>query len=209
MLKRALASLKAPSVPVARRFLNVGGGSKQVPIPSHYAGWEHLLLDVNPAGDADILLDARRMAELPAAEFDAVYCAHNLEHYYAYEVPGVLGGFVHVLKPGGFVELRVPDVEAVMREALQRGLDLEDALYGSPAGPITVHDVLYGYGAEIARGNAHYAHKSGFSGRSLRRVLADCGFKAVFTLPPAGGLEIRVAAFRSEPDAAQRALLKL
>jgi SAM-dependent methyltransferase len=207
MLKSMLASLvRRDSAP---RFLNVGGGSKEVPVPAHYTGWEHLLLDVNPGGGADIVLDARRLEELPAAQFDAVYCAHNLEHYYAHEVPLVLAGFAHVLRPGGFVELRVPDIEAVMRDALRRGLDLEDALYASPAGPITVHDVLYGFGAEIARGNAYYAHRTGFSDRSLRRVLAHCGYQGIFALPPAGGFELRVAAFRGAPGAAQRALLKL
>ncbi len=210
MLARLFAGMGRRGAPSGiRRFLNVGGGSKQVPVPAHYAGWEHVLLDVNPAGGADIALDARRLEELPAAQFDAVYCSHNLEHYFAHEVPAVLAGFAHVLRADGFVELRVPDLEAVMREALQRGLDLADALYGSPAGPITVHDILYGYGAEIARGNEYYAHKTGFSERSLRRVLAQCGFAPVFTLPPAGGFELRVAAFRVEPDPARRALLKL
>ena len=30
-------------------MLNVGGGSKKIPIPQHYAGWDHVLLDINPA----------------------------------------------------------------------------------------------------------------------------------------------------------------
>lgn len=209
MLKRVLASLARDAGSAPRRFLNVGGGSKAVPVPGHFAGWEHLLLDLNPAGGADIVLDARRLAELPAAQFDAVYCSHNLEHYYAHEVPVVLLGFAHVLKPGGFVELRVPDVDAVIREALRRGLDLEDALYGSPAGAVSVHDVLYGFGPEIARGNAYYAHKTGFTARSLRRVLAQAGFREVVELAPMGGYELHVAAFPAQPGAAQRALLRI
>jgi predicted SAM-dependent methyltransferase len=44
-----------------------------------------------------------------------VYCSHNLEHYYHHEVPRVLAGSLHVLKPHGFAEIRVPDVEAVCR----------------------------------------------------------------------------------------------
>ncbi len=37
-------------------------------------------------------------------------------------------------------------------------LDLEDVLYTSPAGPIMVLDVIYGYGVEIARsGHDFYA----------------------------------------------------
>ena len=37
---------------VASRVLNVGGGSKDIPIPSHYANWRHDLLDIDPKGQA-------------------------------------------------------------------------------------------------------------------------------------------------------------
>lgn len=207
MLNRVLASLRAAST--RRCFLNVGGGSKQVPVPAYYASWKHVLLDVNPAGGVDIALDARDLRPLPAASFDAVYCSHNLEHYYSHEVPLVLAGFMHVLKRHGFVELRVPDLAAVMREALTRDLDIEEALYTSPAGPISVRDVLYGLGSEIARGNVYYAHRTGFTERSLRRALAAAGFEHVFALAPMGVLELRVAAFPEPPAAAERELLKL
>lgn len=210
MLKRVFASLGSRAGSAAQRsFLNVGGGSKQVPVPAHYAGWSHVLLDVNPAGGADIVLDARKLAELPGGGFDAVYCSHNLEHYYRHQVPMVLDGFAHVLKPHGFVELRVPDVAAVLQEAVRRGLDLDDPLYRSPAGPISVHDVIYGFGAEIARGNEAYAHKTGFTARSLGRVLADAGFRHVFALAEMARFEVHVAAFLEAPRAEERALLRL
>lgn len=210
MLKRVFASLRnRQAEPAERSFLNVGGGSKQVPVPGHYAGWKHVLLDVNPAGGVDIALDARKLRQLPAASFDAVYCSHNLEHYYLHEVPLVLAGFAHVLKPHGFVELRVPDLAAVMAEAVRRGLDVEDALYSSPAGPISVRDVLYGFGSEIARGNEFYAHKTGFTERSLRRLLAAAGFSHVHTLAPMGGFELHLAGFRGPPGDEARALLGL
>ena len=67
------------------RVLNVGGASKTIPIPPHYAGWEHLLLDIDPRGEPDIVCDARELTSLPPAQFDAVYCSHNLEHYYRYD----------------------------------------------------------------------------------------------------------------------------
>lgn len=210
MLKRVLASLLKPQPgPAARRFLNVGGGSKRVPVPAHYAQWQHVLLDVNPTGGADIQLDARKLRELPGAQFEAVYCSHNLEHYYVHEVPGVLAGFAHVLKPHGFVELRVPDLAAVMAETLRRGLDIEDALYTSPAGPISVRDVLYGFGAEIGRGNEYYAHKTGFTERSLRRLLVEAGFEHVYALPAIGSFEVRLAGFRETPRHDERELLSL
>ena len=57
---------------------------------------------------------ARRLIILPAAEYDAVYCLHNLEHYCRHDVSKVLAGFLHILKSDGFVFIRVPDMKEVM-----------------------------------------------------------------------------------------------
>jgi hypothetical protein len=65
-----------------KRVLNVGGNSKSIPLPPHFSGYKHVLLDIDPKSSADIVCDARRLSELEKEEFDAVYCSHNLEHYY-------------------------------------------------------------------------------------------------------------------------------
>src|SRR5206468_11111569 len=100
-----------------RRVLNVGGGNKRIPIPKHYDGWEHLLLDIDRRGNPDVVCDPRQLDSLPAGQFDAVYCSHNLEHYYPHDGAKVLAGLLHVLKSDGFTEIRVPDIQAIMRRA--------------------------------------------------------------------------------------------
>jgi predicted SAM-dependent methyltransferase len=191
-----------------RQFLNVGGGNKGIPVPRHYLGWRHLMLDIDPSGQPDIVGDAREMTALEPAQFDAVYCSHNLEHYFEHDVPKVLAGFLHVLKPEGFAEIRVPDIQAVMLSVAERGLDIEDGLYDAPAGAIRVRDVLYGFADKIARsGEDYFAHKTGFSPKSLTRALEAAGFAKVEPLRPRV-FEIAVAAFRSEPDPQILALLK-
>jgi SAM-dependent methyltransferase len=191
------------------RLLNVGGGSKAIALPRWYAGFEHVLLDIDPAGAPDILADARALCEQPAAGFDAVYCSHNLEHYRAHEVPAVLAGIRHVLRPGGFAEIRVPDLGAVMREVVARGLDIEDRLYLSPRGPVTVRDVIYGYGPEIARsGRDFYAHRTGFTEASLARALRAAGFP-VLVRRPGRAYELVLIGFGAPPTGAQTRLLGL
>jgi predicted SAM-dependent methyltransferase len=98
-----------------KKVLNVGGNSKEIPLPPQYAGFEQLLLDIDPTGSPDIVCDARNLTTLENGLFDAVYCSHNLEHYYRHDVPKVLGGFLHVLKEGGFAHIVVPDINEVMR----------------------------------------------------------------------------------------------
>jgi SAM-dependent methyltransferase len=192
------------------RVLNVGGSTKTIPIPPHYAGWDHLLLDIDPRRGADVVCDARALGTLAPGQFDAVYCSHNLEHYYRHDVPRVLAGFLHVLTAEGFAEIRVPDMPAVFRRMLDDGLDLGDVLYEAPSGPIQVIDVIYGWSPEIERsGNDFFAHKTGFSQKSLGEQLLAAGFADVWNAGPYGPYELRTLAFKTSPSPAQRRLLGL
>ncbi len=192
----------------ARKVLNVGGGSKAIPLPPQYASFEHLLLDIDPRGSPDIVCDARELTALDGGRFDAVYCSHNLEHYYRHDVPRVLAGFLHVLKDGAFAQIQVPDIAAVMRTSVERGLDIDDVLYQSAAGPIMVLDVLYGYSVEIQRsGRDFYAHKTGFTEKSLLAALQRAGFSKMYSA--AADIEISVLAFKGRPDPVARALFDL
>ena len=191
-----------------KKVLNVGGNSKAIPLPPEYVEFEHLLLDIDPKGSPDIVCDARKLTTLGTGQFDAIYCSHNLEHYYRHDVRRVLAGFLHVLKDGGFAEIRVPDIHDVMRTTIERGLDIDDMLYESPVGPITVLDVLYGYSVEIEQsGKEFFAHKTGFTEKSLFNALQSAGFSKIYTA--AGNLEIRALAFKGEPDQTTRTLFSL
>ena len=191
-----------------KKVLNVGGGSKSIALPPQYAAFEHLLLDIDPKGQPDIVCDARQLSGLPAAQFDAVYCSHNLEHYYRHDVPQVLAGILHVMKDGGFVQIRVPDLTELMRVTVSQGLDVDDVLYTSPAGPVMILDVLYGHSPTIERsGEEFFAHKTGFTQKSLSNAVARAGFSSVFCMT--GNLEINLIAFKGKPDPEVRALFGL
>ena len=191
-----------------RKVLNVGGNNKSIQLPAHFAGFEHLLLDIDPRGKPDILCDARELATQEADQFDAVYCSHNLEHYYRHDVQKVLAGFLHVIKDGGFAHIRVPDIAEVMRLTVENKLDIDDVLYTSPAGPIMVLDVLYGYSVEIeSSGQDFYAHKTGFTEKSLLAALDKAGFSMASS--KLENLEVNVIAFKGEPNSNTRALFNI
>jgi hypothetical protein len=177
----------------------VGGNNKSIALPSHFTGWQHILLDIDAKGNPDIVLDARRLSQLPPAQYDAVYCSHNLEHYHRHDGVEVLRGFLHILKEDGFAHILVPDIGELMRTVAQKDLDIDDFLYQSAMGPITVRDVIYGYGAEIERsGNDFYAHKTGFTCKALHVMLEHCGFPYVYVR--SSNLEIVALAFKSRPN---------
>ena len=162
------------------RVLNVGGGSSRS-LPPQYKDWEQVLLDIDPDVKPDLCLDARLLSTQEAGQFDAIYSSHNLEHFYQYEVPTVLAGFLHVLKPGGVAEVQVPDIEALVRAYLSNNFDINDLWYrvGKVKMPISFHDVLYGWSGKLKEGNHWYAHKCGFTPLSLSTALNDAGFKDI------------------------------
>jgi hypothetical protein len=193
-----------------KRVLNVGGNSKAIPIPKYYDGWEHVLLDIDPAGNPDIVCDARELVSLETSMFDAIYCSHNFEHYYKHDGLKVLAGFLHVLKEDGFADIRVPDIGEVMRRCVVDNLDLEDTLYVSPAGPMTPRDVIYGWGAQIERsGVDFFAHKTGFTAKTLTGALEAAGFGSTFVSERKEAYELAALAFKSKPTDWHRATFGL
>jgi len=191
-----------------RRVLNVGGQSRGIQLPAPYATFEQFLLDLDPTVGADIVLDVRELTSLEPQQFDAVYCSHNLEHVRQHDVPVVLAGFRHVLKPGGLAHIIVPDLQELMLVCVQKGIDLDGLLYESPMGPITPLDVLYGHGGMMAQsGQDFYAHRTGFSSRTLANLVEASGFSPMFCQK--GNLELNLITFNGNPDPELAALFAL
>ena len=159
------------------KVLNVGGGINR-DLPDCFAGWDQVLLDIDPGVNPDIMLDALQMQTLPADEYDGVLCRHGIEHYYQHEAPELLKGLMHVLKPGGIVFLELPHILGLFEALKVTNLDLDDPWYRTSARvPITFHDVLYGWGHALSAGNQYYAHKSAYTPTMLVRLMANAGFK--------------------------------
>lgn len=184
-----------------KTVLNVGGGAGEIEISSYFDTYRKLRLDINPKVSPDICMDARTLDKLSPNQVDAIYCSHNLEHYYAHEVPKVLKGFDHILRPEGFIELRVPDMEGLIKHLAKNDQCLEDTLYTTNKGlVITALDVFYGYGRDIERtGEDFMAHKTGFTKKTLKRHLNAAGFNIV-VFRPGRIFEIFVHAFRAKPS---------
>ena len=169
-----------PPILVLKRVLHVGCGAKN-PEKLHKTfrspDWEEVRLDIDPAVKPDIVGTMTGMPTIADGSYDAVWSSHNVEHLYAHEVPVAFAEFLRVLKPGGFVLLTMPDLQAVA-EHIAKG-NLEEPLYQSPAGPVTPIDVVYGYRPAVARGNLFMAHRTGFTADTLRTKLEAAGFQGL------------------------------
>ena len=138
------------------------------------AKWFEVRCDINKAVNPHITADMQKLPMLPDGSVDAIWNSHSIEHLYAHQVVPALKEWYRVLKVGGELQLTLPDLQPVAAHIAHGRL--EDALYTSPAGPITALDIVYGYGVDIANGNTFMAHRTGFTAETLAHKLRNAGF---------------------------------
>ena len=174
-------TLLSPADARARRVLNAGSGHrdlKPLPPPFDTGEWREVTLDVDPTVGPDHVASLTDMRTVLAdGSFDAVWSSHSLEHLYGFELLEALREFHRILKPDGFALVTCPDVEAVAAAVVTHGLD--HVAYVAPAGPITLHDILYGHTDSIRGGAQAMAHRTGLTTRRLGELAVEAGFADV------------------------------
>jgi hypothetical protein len=185
-------------------FLHVGCGPTDKTMTTRALNapdWREVRLDIDPAVKPDIVGSTTDMSAVADGSMDAVFSSHNIEHLYPAEVPLALGEFMRVLTPQGFAVVTCPDLQSVA--ALVAEGQLTEPAYVSPVGPISPLDILYGHGVELAQGNLHMAHRTGFTNRTLEEALRAAGFASVAVLrrPSYFDLWAIGTASRTEPQA--------
>jgi predicted SAM-dependent methyltransferase len=188
-----------------RRVLNVGAGSAnagKLHEGFNNEKWQETRLDIDPRTNPHLVGSVTAMTNIvPDSSFDAIWCSHVLEHLNAHDVITALRECHRVLRPDGFAVVTSPDLMAVARQVLAKGLD--DVAYQSRSGPITALDMLFGHGASISAGHTFMAHKTGFTVERLGRLATEAGFSearvaagkafdlwAVLTMPRTNSSEI-------------------
>lgn len=160
----------------AKTVLHIGCNRKNKShLPAFFQSYDEIRLDIDPEVRPDIVADMRDLSQLEDNSVDAIFSSHNIEHVFLHEVVPTLEGWHRVLRPSGVLDLRCPDIEPACRAILED--KAFEALYTSPAGPVTPLDMLYGYTRSLRRGNAFMAHKCGFTKQILGACLTHAGFK--------------------------------
>ncbi|RFO94954.1 SAM-dependent methyltransferase [Rhodoferax lacus] len=185
-----------------KKFLHVGCGPMDKTGLKGFAGadWQEVRFDIDKSVNPDIEGSLVDMSKVESSSVDAIYSAHNLEHIYPHEVPAALAEFCRVLKPDGMVVITCPDLQSVCAQVTNNRL--LEPLYGSPSGPISAIDILYGHRGYMAQGNLYMAHKGGFTLDSLKDSLLTAGFaKAIGARRPLAFDVWMLAAKQELPDA--------
>jgi hypothetical protein len=161
-----------------RVVVNVGCGPPRVgDLPAYFNGWSKVRVDNDPTVQPDILADLTDLSAIPDGTVHAVWAAHCVEHLYAHQVPTALKEFRRVLRDDGFACVIVPDLQTVANYLVTDRL--HETLYESDAGPVTPHDIIFGFGPAIAGGSPSMAHRCGFTPSMLQRSFEDLPFGEV------------------------------
>jgi SAM-dependent methyltransferase len=161
--------------PRERVLVNVGCGARDATaLPDYFIDWRQLRVDVDPLVEPDIIADLTDLSAIADGSADAVWASHCIEHLYAHQVSRALSEFRRVLREDGFVCVIVPDLQTVGNYLVADRLD--DAVYQSPAGPVTAHDIFFGFGKAIAAGRTSMAHRCGFTPGYLQRCFQQQEF---------------------------------
>ena len=132
--------------------------------------------------------------------------AHFLEHLFAHQVPRALAEFRRVLRASGFACIIVPDLQAIANWIAND--QLQETIYQSAAGPVTAHDMLWGFGPAIAAGKTAMAHHCGFTPSWFLHYLKEAGFPEIVLRRSRSRLELAALAFEKPfRDSQQREML--
>ena len=171
-----------------RILINAGCGPRGSGwLPSLFDEWQQVRVDVDPRADPDLLTSVTDLSAIQTGSVDAVWSAHCIEHLFAHDVPAAIAEFRRVLRRQGFACVIVPDLQAIAEWIA--GDRLHETIYESAAGPVSAHDMLWGFGAAMERGEVAMAHRCGFTPTVLLQRLSTGGFGEI-VLRRRGNLEL-------------------
>lgn len=123
----------------------------------------YLNVDFAEGHDPDLVADVRHLDLLPSALYEEVLAQDILEHLPRADARPALLEWARLLRPGGLLRLRVPDLIGLLgllgrRRALEEQHELVQCLYGTQAYPGDYH--LNGFTEVLLR---HMLHDAGFT----------------------------------------------
>jgi len=191
-----MSDIASPQVSERQKVMvNVGCGPSFVLTRTNFFhDWRQVRVDIEESVQPDIIADLTDLSPIATGSVDALWSSHCVEHLYQSQVPRALQEFHRILSDDGFAVILVPDLQAVAERIVADKFD--EPIYNSGMGPVSAHDMFYGFGPAIAAGQTSMAHRCGFTPTILVNLLNATSF-AEFAIRRLGSLELLVIARKS------------
>ena len=159
-----------------KTVVNLGSGRRgSRRIPHHFTNWREFRVDADPNVQPDLIANVTDLSSIQENSVDAVWMSHCIEHLYQHDVAKSIREIMRILKFDGFACITTPDLQSVANFIVEDRLN--EVVYQSAAGPVTAHDMLFGFGPDIASGRVHMAHRCGFTPASFADAFRAGGFE--------------------------------
>ena len=156
--------------------LNIGCGKTKLQSQSKYfSDWKEIRVDAYENDTADLITSIVDLNKVPNKSVDCIWASHVVEHNYWHDLPSVFNNMIRVLKDDGFAIIRVPDLGSIADKIKD---NLLDTVYESSAGPVSVIDMIYGHRGFIESWGDGMCHKTGFTQKSMEKILSMLNIKA-------------------------------
>ena len=156
------------------RVVNLGAGGE-------YDAKE-LQVDLSDDPHIDLRCDIRKLPLEWEDQFDKAKAHHVLEHFDFEEVPVALAEWLRILKPGGRVEISVPDLQTYATRLVEGDIDvvMQGGIYGDQGHPFWRQKPYGGFDENKVRWLKHSTqinhHNSGYTADYLLNLMKDVGY---------------------------------
>jgi SAM-dependent methyltransferase len=176
------------------RVVNLGAGGEYNPY--------EVQVDLREGPHIDFHCDIRRLPEDWADTFDVAKSHHVLEHFGFEQSQDVLTEWFRIIKPGGKIEIAVPDLQAFAEHVAAGNFDVitQGGLWGDQGHPFWMQGEYGGYDGPrwLPHSTDHNHHKSGYTARFLIDLLKRVGFVNVKAERRLGSWELFVQGEKSD-----------
>lgn len=140
--------------------LNIGCGERT--FEEYPKGYKCINIDERDLSNVDKIMDVHKL-DFSDEYFDYVLASDIIEHFPIFETKGILTEWKRVLKVGGVIEFRMPNLKAICKKYIDGKHDIKKTSW-----------LLYG--GQGYSGNYHFV---GFDKDWFKSIIEPLGFKEI------------------------------
>ena len=122
----------------------------------------------NERSSPDLVHDLTKPLPYDDGTVDEIHAIHLIEHFYRWEVPGILKDWARVLKPGGLLVVECPCLEQILK-AFNYFIENKK--------PIDMRMTMWGLYGDIPTQEPAMVHRWCYPLRELQDLMEDAGLE--------------------------------